>query len=87
MEEKSINIKNPEAARLARRLAALEGRSITESLTEALRDRLARLEKPAADGAARAAVRRIQELVRGLPDLDEGGEDAVLGYDEHGLPS
>jgi antitoxin VapB len=87
MVEKAINIKNAETVRLARRLARLEGRSITQSLTEALRERLARLEKPAADTAARGAVARIQAVVRELPDVDDRGDDAILGYDEYGLPT
>lgn len=86
MDDKAINIKNPETTRLARRLAALEGRTITESLTDALKDRLGRLEKPAADAAARAAVARIQAMVRELPVLDDRPAETVLGYDEHGLP-
>jgi antitoxin VapB len=87
MTEKTLNIKNPETARLARRLAALEGRSITESITGALRERLTRLEKPAGHAPARAAVARIQAMVAELPELDRRTSDEILGYDDHGLPS
>ncbi|HET9982616.1 MAG TPA: type II toxin-antitoxin system VapB family antitoxin, partial [Longimicrobiales bacterium] len=84
MSEKTLNIKNPETARLARRLAAHEGTSITEAITNALRERLERLEKPASTAAARAGVGRIQAMVAALPERDERTSDEVLGYDEYG---
>jgi antitoxin VapB len=39
----TLNIKNPEAHRLARELTALTGESITRAVTEAVRERLARV--------------------------------------------
>ena len=41
----SLNIKNPEAHRLAEELAGLTGESLTTAVTEALRERLARLKR------------------------------------------
>lgn len=89
MDDRHLNIKNPETTRLARRLAALEGRSITEAITVALRERLERLERfetRARDAAARAGVARIQDLVAGLPERDARTGDEILDYDEYGLP-
>ena len=40
----SLNIKKPEAHALAERLAKLTGETLTEAVTTALRERLARLE-------------------------------------------
>ena len=48
----SLNIKNPEAHALAARLAEKTGETLTEAVTTALRERLARLEqKPDFDEA------------------------------------
>jgi antitoxin VapB len=41
----TLNIKNPEAHRLARELAALTGESMTAAVTEAIRERLARVRR------------------------------------------
>ena len=41
----SLNIKNPEAHALAVRLAKLTGETLTEAVTAALRERLARIEQ------------------------------------------
>lgn len=87
MSEKTLNIKNPDTVRLARRLAAHDGTSITEAITSALRERLERLEKPVRAAATRAAVARIQALVAGLPQRDGRSGEEILGYDDHGLPS
>jgi antitoxin VapB len=40
-----LNIKNPETHRLAEELAGLTGESLTTAVTEALRERLARLKR------------------------------------------
>jgi len=40
-----LNSKNPEAYALATRVAALTGETMTEAVTTALRERLARLEE------------------------------------------
>lgn len=85
--EKTLNIKNPETTRLARRLAAHEGRSITEAITEALRERLERVERQPNRASARAAVERIQAMVAELPELDSRTAEEILRYDEFGLPS
>jgi antitoxin VapB len=42
----SLNIKNPEAHTLAQRVADLTGESLTTAVTEALRERLQKLERP-----------------------------------------
>ena len=41
----SLNIKNPEAHALAARLATKTGETLTEAVTQALRERLARLDE------------------------------------------
>ncbi|RHW18065.1 hypothetical protein D1610_06100 [Sphingomonas gilva] len=51
MPDARINIKNPVAVALAHRLAALEGKSITATVCDALEDRAARLTSKVKKGA------------------------------------
>lgn len=81
----AISIKDPETDRLARELAAATGETLTDAIREALRERLAREAQRARRGLT-AEVRRIQERIARLPVLDARTDDAILGYDEHGLP-
>ena len=80
----SLNIKDPEAHRLAREIARATGETMTRAVTEALRERLARLERR----SARASVEELLEIAGRAayhvkrPYLDH----AELLYDEHGLP-
>ena len=84
----ALSIKNPEAERLARELARVTGESLTEAVTEALRDRLVRKAGHKGDlDQVRAEIRRIQARVAALPVLDDRTPDEIIGYDEHGLPS
>lgn len=83
----ALNIKSPEADRLARELTATTGESLTTAIETALRDRLERVR-----GGRRAVtiVRRLRALsdeVRTLPVVDPRPPEALLGYDEHGLPA
>lgn len=78
-----LNIKNPETHRLAHELADLEGTTLTEAVTHALRAALD-------EHAHRRAVRRqvLEGLVaaaRSVPESSEGDVFADL-YDEQGLP-
>lgn len=82
----ALSIKNPEADRLARRLADATGETITEAVTAALRQRLARETGRTPEGV-RAAIDRIVAEVAELPVLDGRTPDEIVGYDEHGLPS
>jgi antitoxin VapB len=82
----SLNIKNPETYALAVELAGRLGSTLTEAVTVALKDRLAR-ERREAEVAERKArlTRAAQRLTKmigpeGLPDPD------ALLYDDRGLP-
>ena len=82
----SLNIKNPEAHRLAKELAERTGESLTKAVTVALRERLSGLRR-VQPGGLMAAVAEIQDFVGALPDRDCRSADEILGYDDHGLPS
>ena len=81
----ALNIKNPEAHRLAQQLARETGESLTEAVTVALRERLASVTRHEPAGLE-AHVAEIQEFVAALPDRDTRTPDEILGYDERGLP-
>ena len=83
----SLNIKNPEAHRLAKELAERTGESLTKAVTVALRERLSGLRRQAQPEGLMAAVAEIQDFVGALPDRDCRSADEILGYDDHGLPS
>ena len=78
-----MNIKNVEAVTIAGELAAIEGKSVTQVVLEALRARRRELGKE-------AKIRRVMELCRNTASrmspemlaLDHG----ELLYDEFGLP-
>jgi antitoxin VapB len=80
----SLNIKNTETYRLAKELAAATGESMTEAVTVALRERLARV-RPAID------IETVMEIVRDMrsrvsPDFFDVDHGELLYDDELGLP-
>jgi len=80
----SLNIKDPEAHRLAQAIARVTGETMTHAVTEALRERHERLQKCAPEALAadiRAIGKRAAAHIK-RPYLDH----AELLYDEHGLP-
>ena len=82
----ALNIRNPEAERLATALARLAGETKTEAVTRALRDRLARLRR---ERSGRRLADDLDEIARQCARLkvkDSRTPDEIVGYDEHGLP-
>ena len=82
----ALNIRNRETERLAEKLARLTGESKTEAVTQALRDRLARVRR---ERTNRRLADELDELAlhcARLPVRDARVPDDILGYDEQGLP-
>jgi antitoxin VapB len=80
----SLNVKDPEAHRLAQAIAQATGETMTRAVTEALRERYERIQKRDPETLAadlRAIAKRAAAHVK-RPYLDH----AELLYDEHGLP-
>lgn len=82
----ALSIKDPEADRLARELAARTGETLTEAIVVALRERLARETGRRRAVPLREELAAIRRRCSALPVLNEGSPDVVIGYDEHGLP-
>jgi len=80
-----MNIKDPEAHRLAQRLAEETGETMTQAVTVALRERFARVRRANRSKATaeelRAIVRRFRSHLKG-PVEDHG----TFLYDEKGMP-
>lgn len=83
----TLSIRNEEACRLARDLARLTGETVTDAITVALRERLARAERrrdlDARVGELLAIGRRCGDSLQPGPSAVEHGD--VL-YDDDGLP-
>jgi antitoxin VapB len=81
----SLNIKDPEAHRLAQAISRATGQSMTQVVTDALRERYARIEhrkgKASVEELLAIADRAAAHLKR-RPYPDH----ADLLYDENGLP-
>lgn len=82
----SLNIKHPEADRLARELARRRGESITDAVLTAIREQLKRERERVRGPALAAQLLEIGRRFSQLPKQDERTDEEILGYDEHGLP-
>ena len=82
----ALNIRNPEAERLAAELTRQTGESKTEAVTKALRDRLARVRRERTKRRLADELEEIAEHCASLPVLDGRRTEEILGYDEVGLP-
>ena len=80
----SLNIKDPEAHRLAQAISRATGESLTRAVTEALRERLAKIERRKSKASVKEllaiADRAAIHVKRPYISHDE------LLYDERGLP-
>lgn len=81
-----LNIKHPEADRLARILAEQTGETITEVVIEALREKLLREQGRRAPTELKESLLAIGLRCAKLPDKDVRSPDEILGYDSKGLP-
>ena len=81
-----LNIKSDSTHALAKKVAALTGETMTQVVTEALQEKLARLER------AKDRVGLVEELNRialhcaSLPRRDDRTPEEIIGYDDLGLP-
>lgn len=81
-----LNIKHPEADRLARALAQQTGETITEVVVEALREKLLKEQGKRAPTELKEALLAIAHRCAELPDQELASSEDIIGYDEHGLP-
>lgn len=82
----SLNIKNPEAHRLAQELARLTGESMTEAVTEAVRERLGRLKGERGTDLADRLLEIGRDCAAHLKEPYLSVDHGDLLYDDLGLP-
>jgi antitoxin VapB len=82
----AISLKDPEADRLARAVAARTGETLTAAIIVALKERLARLKGKPRRSTLRDDLREIGRRCAALPTLDDRAPDDIVGYDDRGLP-
>ncbi|MCY4121754.1 MAG: type II toxin-antitoxin system VapB family antitoxin [Acidobacteria bacterium] len=81
----SLNIKNEQTHRRARKLADLMGETMTEAVDRAVTERLERASRIRNRGRRVERLLRIGRECAALPVLDERSPEEML-YDERGLP-
>ncbi len=80
-----LNIKDPEADRLARELAAKTGETLTEAVVKALRERLKR-EGARTPVSLKDEIMAISRRTAARPRRSGRTPEEIIGYDERGLP-
>ena len=83
----ALNIKNPEAERLARELAKRTGENITEAVRKALQERFQHIRNWRRPVGLADQLDEIAKRCAALPIVDFRREDEILGYGKEGLPS
>lgn len=82
----ALSIKTDEADALARELATATHESLTQAVTTALRERLDRVrQRQQVDITLR--LQRLTAEYSALPVHDQRTAEAIVGYDDAGLPS
>ena len=82
----ALSIKDQETDRLAREVARRTGESLTEAVTQALRERLARLKTRETSRTLAEELDEIALRCGSLPVRDRRSAEEIIGYDETGLP-
>lgn len=86
----ALSIKNREVEELARELARITKKPITEAVRDGLRREVERAKVIASTEKDHGMVEAIMEIGRrcaALPDIGTMTDDEILGYDEFGAPT
>lgn len=82
----ALNIKNEEAQKLAHDLSKLTGETLTAAVTEAVRERLERVQRARGAGLADRLLRIGKECAAHLTEPFRSAEHGDILYDDRGLP-
>lgn len=82
-----LNIKHPEADRLARLLAKQLDASITDIIIDALREKLLKEQGKRAPASLKESLLAISQHCAKLPTLHIRSAEEILSYDAFGLPT
>ncbi|MBC8037927.1 MAG: type II toxin-antitoxin system VapB family antitoxin [Rhizobiales bacterium] len=87
----ALSIKNREVEALARELARLTSKPITEAVRDSLKREVERARVIASatpkDDDFVERIMAIGRKVAAMPDISTLSDDEILGYDEHGAPT
>ena len=83
----ALNIRNERAEELAAIVARLTGETKTQAVTQALQDRLERIQQASSKTSLADRILNIGHQCAALPVLDDRTPDEILGYDDYGLPT
>ena len=87
----ALSIKNREVEELARELARITKKPITEAVRDSLKREVERAKVIAAAGIHRDGMAErlmaIGREVAAMPTLNDMTDDEILGYDEFGTPT
>jgi antitoxin VapB len=81
----AMNIKNDEAQKLAHELSKLTGESLTTAVTEAVRERLERVQNSQGAGLAERLLQIGRECAAHLREPFRSADHGDILYDERGL--
>ena len=81
---KPLNIKDPEAYRLARALADRSGETLTQVVVLALRERYERERRKNQHQDLIDEMKEISDRVKAMPVRDRRSADEIIGYNEFG---
>jgi len=81
----ALNIKNEQTQKLAKELAKLTGESVTAAITEAVRERLDRVQSEHGAGLADRLVKIGKDCAAHLREPFRSVDHGELLYDEKGL--
>ncbi len=82
----AMNIKNDETQKLAHELSELTGESLTAAITEAVRERLDRVQKTQGTGLANRLLRIGKDCAAHLKEPYRSADHGEILYDDRGLP-
>jgi len=82
----SLNIKNKDTHKLAHELAKVTGESMTQAVTEAVRERLVRVSRERETGLSARLLRIGKDCAAKLKEPFRSIDHARMLYDEKGLP-
>ena len=82
-----ISIKNPATEKLARKLAALTGETITDTVRVSLEQRYAQVQREKSGRSMVQDLRAIVAETSKLPVVCAMTDDELLGYDAFGAPT
>ena len=81
-----LNIKNPEAHRLAEELAKRTGESMTAAVTTSLRERLDRVRREQGENLSGRLLAIGKDCAKRLKEPFRSASHDALLYDDRGLP-